>query len=55
VQVETKTVEHYILLLLSAFYQAVNLAGEAVRQFLVLQTIPVTATAITDDQVDIVR
>jgi len=52
---KTEIVKHIILLVASAFYHVQDLTWESVRQFLILETFPVTATAIPDDLVHIVR
>jgi hypothetical protein len=38
----------------SAFYHARDITRKSVRQFLIFQTLPVAATAIPDDLVDII-
>jgi hypothetical protein len=51
---QAQVVDHGILLAFSAFDHREDLAGKTFRQFLVFQAVPIAATAVTDDKVDVV-
>ena len=52
---KAKIIDHDILLVCSAVYHGENISGKEFGQFFILETFPVTATAVSDDQVDVVR
>jgi hypothetical protein len=52
---QAQVVNHDILLMYSAFDHRENFTGKTIRELLELQTFLVAATAVADDQVDVIR
>jgi hypothetical protein len=53
--VQTKVIDHDILLVCSTFNHGANFTGKSFGQLLILETFLIAAAAVSDDQVDIVR